>query len=260
MSDGSYGFMGDDNTITGVKQSLGGKVEGQWMSAEAGGISYGLPVFTYLGERVKAYKYHNDTGKLVFDADFITANSIVITVNGESTDPVVFATDHDTTAEAVRAAIAGLAIVDACVLDTADTNTRTFLIQVKGAEAVVSEAITLGSTQATGTVTYGSSQIFIGVAMRVEQAPSLSSASNLGYEYQDSMAVIAAEAEVSVKPNAAVLAQGVAYVVTTAGDDLGQFGAAGVAVNALYRENGSDGVNTRLEVKGHTSMTYASSF
>ena len=260
MSNGAYGMIADHSTITGIKQGLRGKIEGGWCCGESAGISYGYPVFTNRGESVLCYKYHKDTAKLVFAGDLITDNSTVATVNGVSTAAVVFATDHATTIELLRVAIAGLSTVDGCVLDTTDTDSRTLLIQVKGAEAVAAATVTLGNTQTTASATYGSSQIFIGVAMRVEKAPANDTGTNEGYEYQDSVAVIAAECEVYVKPNATVKAQDACYVYTTAGVDFGRFSSSGTSLNAIYREDGADDVNTRIEVKGHTSMTYVSIF
>ena len=95
-----------------------------------------------------------NVGTLVFDADFVASNSIIITVNSVATAAVVFATDHDTTAAAVLAAIQGLSTVASAYLDPTDTDNRTFIIKVIDAPAVVAEAITGGSSQATGTVTY----------------------------------------------------------------------------------------------------------
>lgn len=90
---------------------------------------------------------------LVFDADFVASNSIVITVNGEATAAVVYATSHDNTMNLVLAAIRGLSTVASATLDSTDSDNRTFIIKVIDAPAVVTEAITGGSSQATGTAT-----------------------------------------------------------------------------------------------------------
>jgi len=90
---------------------------------------------------------------LVFDGDFVASNSIVITVNGVATAPVVFAVDHDNTMDLVLAAIKGLSSVASASLDTEDVNNRTFIIKVTDAPAVVTEAVTGGAGQATGTAT-----------------------------------------------------------------------------------------------------------
>lgn len=90
---------------------------------------------------------------LVFDADFVTSNSIIITVNTVATTATVFATDHDTTAAAVVAKIATLSTVASAILDPADATNRTYIIKVIDAPAVVLEAVTGGASQATGTAT-----------------------------------------------------------------------------------------------------------
>jgi hypothetical protein len=135
-------------------------------------INFGYPVFSYLGDGEKLYNYYNDTCSLLFDADFEASNSIVITVNGEAASAVTFSSDHDTTAALVVLAIKALEIEDNngntinpdCILDSTDTNNRTFLIRGVGVDLVVSEAVTGGSGQPTGTPTYSSDQVFRGMA------------------------------------------------------------------------------------------------
>ena len=75
-------------------------------------INFGDPVFGYLGDEVRGYNYYLDTAKLVFDADFVSLNEIVITVNGVAAATVTFTTDHDTTAALVVDAIKAITITD----------------------------------------------------------------------------------------------------------------------------------------------------
>jgi len=85
---------------------------------------------------------------LVFDADFEASNSIIITVNGVATTATVYASSHADTGAAVLAKILALSTVA-----SATFSVRTFVIKVIDAPAVVTEAITGGSSQPTGTAT-----------------------------------------------------------------------------------------------------------
>jgi hypothetical protein len=243
-----------DTAIRGLKYGIGpdGRIEGGWSCKESAGIEFGDPVFGYVGDSVSCYKFKLDTGKLVFDGDFVTSNVITITVNGVDAAAVTFDTDHDTTAALVVAAVAALDGVE-CVLDSTDTDNRTFLIQVKGETAVVAEAITGGAGQVTGTATYFSSQVFLGVALFDQNQPKL-------YEYQDAVNVMAS-GELWVQPVVAVEAMQVAYV-DNAATDIGEFtiSGSGVQVDAEYRSNASADGLARLRVNGQTQMTYAETF
>ena len=252
---GAYDVM--DSGIAGLADGLCPKIEGRWICKDSNGIRFGKPVFGYVGDEVSAYNFYNDVGKIVFDGDFVASNSIVITVNGVAADAVVFATDHDTTAALVVAAVEALTGVE-CVLDSADANNRTFLIRTKGATAVVAEAITGGAGQATGTITYGSGQVFVGVAMFSQRQPDLDTSEFTGYELNDMVNVVI-EGRLLVPVTATVEAQNEAYI-DNSGTDIGTWSNAGVEVDARYRENAVSGGLASLYVYGQKEMTYASSF
>jgi len=252
---GAYDYM--DNAVPGLKYGLGGRIEGGWVVAEANGIGFGKPVFGYVGDEKKAYSFYNDVGKIVFDADFVANNVITITVNGEDAADVTYDTSHDNTMDLLVAAVSALTGVE-CALDPADTDNRTLLIRVKGATAAVAEAVTGGAGQATGTVTYGSGQVFVGVAMFVQKASSLDVSSNQGYEQYDMVNVVA-DGELWVRAKAVVEANNEAYI-DNSGADIGEFSNAGVEVSARYRSNAADEGLARLRVDGQKEMTYASSF
>ena len=251
---GEYDYM--DAAIAGSKYGLCGRVEGGWICKDSNGIGFGKPVFGYIDDPIGAYNFYNDTGKLVFDADFVASNVITITVNGEDAADVTFASDHDTTADLVVAAVAALDGVE-CVLDSADTNNRTFIIRTRGATAVVSEAITGGGSQATGTFgNQGSGQVFVGVAMKTEKEQTLAGVA----QYDETEAVnVIADGELWVGVVASVSANNEAYI-DNSGADIGEFSNAGVEVSARYRSNASASGLARLRVDGQKEMTYASSF
>jgi len=252
---GAYDTM--DVALAGMKPVLDCTAE-SWVCAEADGISFGLPGFSYLGEAKKLYKYYNDAGKLVFDGDFVTSNVITITVDGEDAADVTFTTDHDTTADLVVAAVAALDDVD-CVLDSTDTDNRTFIIRKKGVTLVVSEAITGGAGQVTGTWgDQASGQVYVGVAMFTQKSESLDTSANEGYEQYDSVNVMT-RGRIYVEAKATVEANNEAYV-DNSGADIGEFSSAGAELSARYRTNGTSGSIVEVETDGQKEMTYASSF
>lgn len=107
------------------------------------------------------------TGRIVFDADLITANVINGSVNGEAIDAVTFAASHDNTMDLLVTAIEALDTVKRAELDGSDADNRTILIEVIDANAVLASwAVTLGDTQA-GVATSALSNVeqVIGVAI-----------------------------------------------------------------------------------------------
>jgi len=96
-----------------------------------------------------------DAAKLVFDADFVTGNTIDGKVNTVAWAQVPFNTDHDTTASDLETAIGALAGVT-CTLDAGDPTNRTFDISVSGSELVITDVVVAGgASQAGSTVNYG---------------------------------------------------------------------------------------------------------
>jgi hypothetical protein len=242
-----------DNAFEGMLYGVANynRIEGGWAAAEAGGIGFGKPAFAYVGDEKNLYNYLNDTAKIVFDADFVASNLINATVNGVSIAEVTFTTDHDTTAELLVAAFAALDGVK-CILDSNDANNRTFLVQSKGLANTSTAVVTAGASQAVATITYDSSQVYVGTTCSVQNS--------LGYYEQYDAVNVVAEGEVWVVPVLAVQAQESAYV-DGAGADIGAFtDSTGVAVAATYRSSGVADALVRLYTEGHTNMTYAGLF
>jgi len=255
---GAYDYM--DAAIAGLKVGLQSRVEGGWVCAEPLGIPYGYPVFGHLGNNKQAYTFKNDVAKIVYSADFIALNSTIVTVDGVATTATVFATNH---ADKMAAIVVKLNAIPGVVakLDPADTDVRTILIQKKTKSFVtgdVDSATTGAVSQPTDTVTYGSSQVFLGVSLFVQKAPSLGVTTNQGYEQYESVAVMA-DGEIHVPTAAAVKANNEAYVLNT-GVGTGKFAASGVAVSARYKNNAASGALAIVKVDGQTEMTYSNNF
>lgn len=143
-------------------------------------ISFGDGIYGYVGDTNKpqaCWKYHQDTAKVVYSADFVASNSIAFSVNGVAITPVVFATNQLTTITALKNAVGALSVPDIngnnvavnCILDATDTNNRTLLVRAVGSNIVITSTVTGGVSQPTATITYSSDQVFLGVAMKQEK-------------------------------------------------------------------------------------------
>lgn len=203
-------------------------------------INFGTPVFGYIGDELSAYNYKLDTAKLVFDADFVTSNTITITVNGESTGAVPFNTDHNTTAADVVTAIKGLSITDSvlgtvdvdCVLDPADSNNRTFLIRAKGLDVVITEDVQAGASQATGTITYSTDQVYLGIATHIHKAPA--TIGGIAQYLVDEAIGVLEHGSIYAFVNSPIQANDDAYI-DNAGGDKGVFASTGDTVNCKFK-------------------------
>lgn len=241
---GAYDYM--DEAVAGLLDGLDNQIEGRRAVKDLAGIEFGYPVFGYVADTKGAYAFKKDVGKIVFDADFVTSNSILITVNGVSAGAVVFATDHDTTADLVVAAVAALAGVE-CVLDSADATNRTFLIRVKGATAVVTEAVTLGATQADGTITYDTGQVFLGICCKTQNAPGL-------YEQYDAVNIVV-DGRVWAQSGSAASNLDPVYVA-----DSGKVANAGEAIGANFKSNVAAAGLVLTRVTGQTNLGLSAKF
>jgi len=99
---------------------------------------------------------------LTYSADFVTSNSIAVTVNGTALTQA-FDTDHATTFAALVAKIEALDNV------TATGNATTRVITILGTDVNVvltSLAVTGGATQATSTVVESTQDVFLGLTVK----------------------------------------------------------------------------------------------
>lgn len=162
MANGPY----NDPVIkaAGYKQSLKSDDISKQV-AETNGIPFGRPVFGYAGNDLQVFLYHNNRAKVVYDADFVTSNSIALSVNGTAITPVAFDTDHDTTMtnlkNQIEADIAGATVT---LLDTGSVN-RDFYITIEDDnDRLVTSTVTGGASQAVATITYDTTMTFIGIS------------------------------------------------------------------------------------------------
>ncbi|KKK67057.1 hypothetical protein LCGC14_2957890, partial [marine sediment metagenome] len=150
-----------DEAIAGLKYGESSDVE-SFVSKETAGIAFGLPLFGYEGNDNDVFRYRNNQSAMAFDADFIALNSIILTVDGTAVTAVVFSVDHDTTMALLVAQVeADITGASASSNTIGDNRTITIVIEDDD-DRVVTEAITAGGSQATGTETVSSSQVFKG--------------------------------------------------------------------------------------------------
>lgn len=235
----AYGTQ--DPAFAGLKIGFDNNTE-TLLAAEA--IAFGVPLFGYVGDAVKAYNYALDVNKLVFSADLITSNKVNGSVNGVAYAEVTFASTHAATMTALINAMKAISGVEA-VLDSTDTNGRTILVRTKGADCTVTATVTAGSTQATATITTGNGQVFVGIAQHTQKTPG-------SYEIQDAVNVLAV-GQVWAKASAAT-ANGIAYVTTA-----GIFGSSGIDVGCVFRSALSTDIAI-VEVRDRNALTYAARF
>lgn len=217
-----------------------------WVVAESAGIVFGAPVFGYDGDNENAYSAKTDTQTIVFDADFVASNSIVITVNGEASTPVVFDTNQATTMDALETQLeADFPGLEATLTDTAGAN-RTIELFWKGTNLTVTEAVTGGASQPTGTITASTKQVFLGIALFTQIAYN----DEVGiYAYQDSINVME-RGWVAVETHEAVQANTDAYAVTAIGATQGKFGTSGFDTGCRFRDSLSSAGTAIVEVRG----------
>lgn len=129
-------------------------------------MDYGRAAGGEVGNVTEVHTPVLDVGTLLFDADFVTGNSITITVNGVAGAAVPFDTDHATTSAAVLASIQAIAGVTSASISDPGTD-REFTIETEGVAITVAEAITGGASQATGSVDYTTDKndIFRGITL-----------------------------------------------------------------------------------------------
>jgi len=177
---GAYGFL--EEVRAGLLWGIASRRIESYVAQEI--IPMGYPIFGYEGDADDAHLLHIDQGKLVFDADLITDNSISVTVNTLNA-VVVFATDHDTTMDLLVTAIEALDSTFICTLDSTDTDNRTLLITTKGATAAVAGVVTLGVSQAGVVVTLQLSEylVFLGVAIKLDKEPVVNVVTGRGDNY-----------------------------------------------------------------------------
>lgn len=130
-------------------------------------IAPALGVMKPLNLDYKIMLPRNDTASSVFSADLITGNTVNATVNGVAITPVVYATSHLATMQAVANAIAAIPSVSSATVGGVNNRTITIISNVGTATAVTVFTVTGGASQATVATTASQSGTFFGVTQEI---------------------------------------------------------------------------------------------
>ena len=225
----------------------------------------GYPLFSYKDNAVitgarRAYVYHMDTAKIVLSTALITANSVIVTVNGVASAAVVYATSAVATMNAILTAIKAIPVSTAnpngveAILDSTDTNNLTVLIRTQGVGNTSSWATTLGGSQPTNTVTYASGQVFIGIACLQPLVPTTIGGTG-GYVVGDTVSVCV-DGEIWAEAVTASYGQGKALIDASTG----KFGPTGEDSGVRFRDSVVSGLAKVRITSTPFAMTYGDRF
>lgn len=212
----------------------------------------------------------NDTASSVFSADLITGNTVNATVNGVAITPVVYATSHLATMQAVANAIDAIPSVSSATVGGANNRTITIISNVGTATTVSVFTVTGGASQATVTTTTGQSGTFFGVTQRIygkanayipDLGPNLTLSSGIvAPYYRGQVAPTLTQGRIYVTPETVVTSNSAVYMRVAASGANTQLGAfrgdadSGNAIlipatQAIWREgNGTIGNLAVLEL------------
>jgi hypothetical protein len=163
----------------------------------------------------------------VFSADLITGNTVNATVNGVAITPVVFATSHLATMNAIAAEIAALPNIASAVVGGANNRTITIMSDNGTSITVTGFLVTGGASQATVTTTDSAFGAFFGVSMLVYNKMNVWNPSNdpeiAGQEpyYTGDPVPVLTMGRIYVVPETVVTAESAVYVRFT-GNGLNQ--------------------------------------
>jgi hypothetical protein len=151
-------------------------------------LGFGKAAFGYEGDPDTAIDIETDENTITYDADFVTANVVDVTVNGNAIDSVTFVDDQATTMALVVAAIQALD-PDYKV----EVAARVITIVTPGETCVPTSVVTLGATQAgvtIGTAAASGEHVFLGPVIKAQKAPTDVSGSATGYVVDEMLEVM----------------------------------------------------------------------
>jgi len=117
---------------------------------------------------------------ITFDADIVSSNEVDGRINGVAIDTVTFDTNHDTTMDALVAAIEALPSVESAEL-TDGTNNRQVTVYAADQDNsfVLSDwAVTSGGTQAGVTLAHDTKEVYLGMPVQLTNGGKLEPANS----------------------------------------------------------------------------------
>lgn len=151
-------------------------------------LGFGKAAFGYKGDPDRVFDIETDKSTITYDADFVTANVINASINGNAIDPVTFTTDHATTLALVVAALQ--ALDDEYIVTVA---ARVITVVTPGETCTLLSAVTLGATQAgvaIATPSASSEVVYMGPVIKAQKAPTSVDASVTGYVEDEELEVM----------------------------------------------------------------------
>ena len=216
-------------------------------------IAFGSPVFGPVGVENVAYGPHKDKATETLSADLVASNVLTTTINGIAVAST-FATDHATTMTAHIAAInAKTELAALGITAAAGSSNRVVVISAPaGVDLTVSGAVTLGASQATVTIVYGTNLKFLGVAPFIQIGGKSFGAGTSKWEALQAVNIVKA-GMLWVRAESTVADKDPAYVSGVGGaGTLGKFtdvSTNNYDIGAFFRSNASGGL-ALLEVRG----------
>jgi hypothetical protein len=175
--------------VAGLLADAGFKDVLSYACAEDDGIDFGLGVVAFAGNDEKAILPGTSYATLAFSADFVTSNSIDLSINGTSIDAVAYSSSHATTIGLLATEIeAQDGVLSATV---GGSNNRSIFIVFDNINGTVSDvSVTGGASQASSTVTYSVATRFLGVTLRTHHLEQAYNGDGAKYLVTDTMNVL----------------------------------------------------------------------
>lgn len=216
-------------------------------------INFGSPVFGFVGSENKCYGPHLDKATVTLSADLIASNVYTVTINGTAVTGT-YDTSHAATMTALIAAInANTTLAGLGISAAVGSSNRVIVVSAPaGLNLTVTGAVTLGASQASVTVVYGTNGKFLGVAAFVQNGGKDFGAGTACWKNGMSVSILR-DGRLYVPAESTVADKDPAYVSGLGGaGTLGKF--TDVATNnydigGFFRSNVSSGL-ALLEVRG----------
>ncbi len=216
-------------------------------------INFGSPVFGFVGSENKCYGPHLDKATVTLSADLVTLNVYTVTINGTAVAGT-FDTDHATTMTALIAAIkADTTLAALGISAAAGSSNRVIVVSAPaGLDLTVTGAVTLGASQASVAVVYGTNGKFLGVAAFVQNGGKDFGAGTACWKNGMSVSILR-DGRLYVPAESTVADKDPAYVSGLGGaGTLGKFtdvSTNNYDIGGFFRSNVSSGL-ALLEVRG----------
>ncbi len=205
----AYGTI--DAAIAGLQLGMNTARIESGIAQEA--IAFGEPVVGYQNVEGKVWGPHRDQATSTLAGDLVADNVITTTINGTAVAST-YADSHAATMTAHIAAInANTTLLALGVVAAAGSGNRIIVIKVKGVDLTVTQAVTLGQSQTTATIVYGSWAKFLGVALFTQKSTVAAGAGASNYAQYDTVNILA-EGMIYVPVSVAVEDKQAAYFIT----------------------------------------------